>query len=153
MSLKAASGTLGSGSTVRLVVIDLSDREVLRIRCDRCGSEYDRVVIFVTWNGAPHAVVSAVCHGHPNREVWLDATFGSWVEPFADHVTMSCRVSEAGAGLVDPLVASAGNAEYYGKRLSRNEALEDPRLPVLWSLVDEVVIEVREVRDQVYGTP
>ena len=135
------------------MALDLSDREVLRLRCDACGREYDRVVIFVMQDGTAHAVVSAVCHGHGDREVWLDATFGSWVEPFADHVTMSCRVSQAGAGLVDPLVASAGNADYYGRRIRRDEALRHPRLPSLWTLLDEVLTGVPEVREQVQGIP
>jgi hypothetical protein len=33
-------------------------------------------------------------------------TLGSWIAPFADHVTMSCRVSRQGASAVDALVTS-----------------------------------------------
>ena len=131
--------------------IDLSDREVLRLHCDRCGREYDRVVIFVKRDGDAYSVVSAACHGHDDQEVWVDATFGSWQEPYADHVTLSCRISSAGAGAVDALVASRGEADYYGRCLSRDEALASPRLAELWPLVDEVVTTVPEVRSVIYS--
>src|SRR5437868_12870888 len=49
-----------------------------------------------------------VCHGHKDREIWLDATFGSWEEPFADHVTMSCRVTTEGAGQSMPSWSAEG---------------------------------------------
>jgi hypothetical protein len=127
------------------VILGLDDREVVRLECDECGRKYDRVVIFATRDGDAYAVVSAVCHGHGDNEVWLDATFGSWLEPFSDHVTMSCSVSPEGAGLVDPLVASRGEAEYYGARLSREAALEHPKLPELWRLVDQVVVDIPQV--------
>ena len=81
--------------------------------------------------------------------MWLDATFGSWVEPYTDHFTMSCRVSAAGAGAVDALVASRGDADYYGHRLSRDQALAHPRLPEMWALVDAVVTTVPEAAAQV----
>lgn len=84
--------------------LDLSDREVIPLTCESCGQQYKRVVIFATRSGDAYALVSVVCHGH-EREVWLDATFGSWDEPYSDHVSFSCRVSEGGAGLVDGPVA------------------------------------------------
>src|SRR5256885_425165 len=105
------------------MTLDVSDRTVVRLRCSGCGREYDRVVIFAKVNGDAYAIASAVCHGHGDQEVWLDATFGTWEEPYMDHVTMSCRVSAAGAGAVDALVASQGDADYYGQRLTREQTL------------------------------
>jgi hypothetical protein len=133
------------------MTLDLSDREVVRLRCDRCGREYDRVVIFVKQNGDAYSVVSAACHGHDEREVWLDATFGSWEDPYTDHVTMSCRVSAQGAGAVDALVASRGEADYYGRCLSREETLASDRLPEFWTLVDAVVTTVPEATLTIYA--
>jgi len=98
-------------------------------------------------NGGAYSVVSAQYHGHADAEVWLYATFGSWEEPFSDHVTFSCRISEQGAGLVDALVASKGDANYYGRRLTREAALEHPALPLLWELVDQAVTFVPELQD------
>ena len=127
--------------------IDLSDRQVQDKTCPECGRTYERVVIFAARDGDAYSVVSAVCHGHPEDDVWLDATFGSWDESFDDHVTFSCRISSDGAGLVDALVTGKGEANYYGKRLTRVEALEHPNLPALWELVDLVVTTVPEMRD------
>lgn len=131
--------------------LDLSDREVVRLTCNGCGREYDRVVIFAKRDGDAYSVVSAVCHGHDDAEVWLDATFGSWVEPYADHVTMSCRVSTGGAGAVDGPVASRGEANHSGRQLSRDQALSSPLLAELWTLVDEVITAVPEARSVIYS--
>lgn len=131
--------------------LDLSDRQVVPLTCDGCGREYNRIVIFATSDGDAYSAVSVACHGHPDGEVWLDVTFGSWNEAdYSDHVTFSCRVSEEGAGLVDALVASAGGAEYYGRRLTREQALLEPDLARLWAVVDKVVTEVPEVAACVY---
>jgi hypothetical protein len=127
--------------------IDLSDRQVQNEVCAQCGRNYKRVVVFATQSGDAYSGVSALCHGHAEDEVWLDATFGSWEEPFADHVTFSCRINSEGAGLVDALVAGKGEADYYGKRLTRAQALEQPDLSSLWELVDLVVTTVQEVRE------
>jgi hypothetical protein len=131
--------------------LDLSDREVIRVRCPDCGREYDRVVVFVARDGDAYAIASVVCHGHEDREVWIDVTFGSWVEPFDDHVSLSCRVSAEGAGAVDALVASRGEADHYGQRLTRDEALAHARLDDLWEVVDAVVTEVPEAAVAIYG--
>jgi len=129
--------------------VDLNDRQVQDLTCAECGRGYKRVVIFATNDGDAYSVISAVCHGHPDDAVWLDATFGSWEEPFADHVSFSCRVGEDGAGLVDALAASKGEADYYGLRLTREEALVHPLLPGLWELVDLVVTTVPEVTESI----
>jgi hypothetical protein len=133
------------------MALDLSDREVIRLRCDRCGRDYERVVIFAKEDDNAYALVSAACHGHDHREAWLDVTLGSWVEPYDDHVTMSCRVSEAGAGAVDPLVASKGDAAHYGHMLTKDQALAHTRVDEMWAVVDEVVAVVPEVAAAVYG--
>ena len=120
---------VASGNTVRIMPIDLSDRQVQELTCTDCGRNYKRVVIFVTQDGDAYSVISAVCHGHPDDEVWLDASFGSWQEPLADQVTFSCRISSEGAGLVDAIVAGKGDADDYGKRLTQQQALQHPSLP------------------------
>lgn len=130
-----------------MVSIDLSDRQVQDGTCAECGRNYKRVVVFATQDGDAYSVVSALCHSHPEGEVWMDATFGSWEEPFSDHVTFSCRISSEGAGLVDALVAGKGEADYYGKHLTRAQASEHPELSALWELVDLVVTTVPKVRE------
>ena len=48
---------------------------------------------------------------------------------------------------MDALVAGKGEADYYGQRLTRAQALDQPDLPSLWELVDLVVTTVPEVRE------
>lgn len=132
------------------MALDLTDSEVTSLVCEGCGAHYHRVVIFATRDGSAYALISAVCHGHPDDAVWLDATFGSWGEPYADHVSFSCSISVKGARLVDALVASRDDADHYGHRLTRDEALTHPMLTDLRALVDEVVTTVPEVAAHVY---
>lgn len=101
--------------------------------------------MFVKQNSDAYAIVRAACHGHADREVWIDTTLGSWAEPFVDHVTMSCRVRRDGASVVDALVASKGDADYYGRRLTRDEALTHARLSDVWAVVDAVAVAVPEI--------
>jgi hypothetical protein len=131
--------------------LDLSDRQVTQQRCGQCGREYDRVLIFAKRDGDAYAIANAVCHGHVDPELWLDATFGSWEEPFIDHITMSCKVTTHGAGAVNAIVIGRGEADYYGQRLTRDEALTHPRLPDLWELLDAIVIGVPEAAAAIYG--
>ena len=132
------------------MAIDLTHREVEHPHCDACGAGYPVVTIFATQDGDAHAVVGAFCHGHPENRVWLDVTLGSWVEPYADHVTMTCVVTPEGAGLYDSLPQQSEPA-HRGQRLTREQALDDPRLAVLWPLVDQVVTPVPEVSQEIYG--
>ena len=126
--------------------MDLTDRQVQDLTCPDCGRDYKRIVIFATRDGDAYSIISAVCHGHPDDAVWVDVTLGSWIEPFGDHVTFSCRIARDGAGLVDALAASRGEAEYYGRRLTRQEGLDHPQIEKVWELVDLVVTEVPEVK-------
>jgi hypothetical protein len=50
--------------------------------------------------------------------VWLDATFGSWEEPYVDRLTFSCRISDKGAALVDAVVARSGKPSFLGIQLT-----------------------------------
>ncbi len=108
-------------------------------------------------DGVAAAVYFAACHSHSgdseSDEIWMDVVTGSWQEPeFADHCTMSCRIAADGAGLVDPLVAAEGTADFFGRRLSRDEALVHPRLDEVWEIVDFVVTTDETLAAVLYGT-
>jgi hypothetical protein len=132
------------------VAIDLSDREVRRLYCPKCARDFDRVVIFATQDGDAYSAVSAECHAHPEPAVWLHATFGSWTEPFEDHVTFTCLVGSEWAGLEDPS-PDLRDAAHLGQCLTRAQGLEEPRLAILWPLVDQVVTTVPEIARHIYG--
>ena len=130
--------------------IDLSDRQVQRLYCQNCARDFDRVVIFATRDGDAYSAITAECHAHPEHAVWLHATFGSWLEPYTDHVTFTCRVGSGRAGLEDPPPATRA-ADHQGERLTRAQALEEPRVAILWPLVDQVVTTVPEIGRHIYG--
>jgi hypothetical protein len=117
-------------------------REVRRQECQTCGREYEQVTAFVYRDGDAYSIYHAQCHSHgDNTEVWLDIVVGSWAEPdFPDHASFSCRVGEAGAGVVDALAVVEGRAPHFGQKLSRAEALAHERLPDVWELVDWIVV-------------
>jgi hypothetical protein len=108
-------------------------------------------LIFAKRDGEAYAIANAVCHGHLDRELWLDATFGSWEEPFTDHITMSCRATSQGAGAVDAIVVGSGEADYYGQRLTRDVALAHARLPDLWELLDAIFTDAPEAATAIYS--
>ena len=112
------------------MTIDLSQREVEHQRCDTCGAGFVRVLVFAAQGDDPYAIISAWCHGHPGPKVWMDITVGSWVEPYADHITVTCLVTPEGAGLYDSL-PQPGEPPHRGRRLTRGQALEEPRLALL----------------------
>jgi hypothetical protein len=126
-----------------------ADRE---IACPSCGRTFRYVSGFVYRDGDAHAIYHAQCHGHDTRdEVWLDLVVGEWEPDYQDQFTFSCRVSTTGAGLVDAPVASSGQAEYFGAKLSRTEALEHERLAQVWELVDFVLTTDPTISDYIYG--
>jgi hypothetical protein len=109
--------------------------------CSSCGRAYQWVTGLVTRDGDAFAVYYAACHGHDDKsEAWVDVVVGSWDEPaYADHATISCRVSAEGAGAVDAPVASNGAAPFSGRLLNRQAALDDPRIDDVWAVIDFVV--------------
>jgi hypothetical protein len=121
--------------------------------CPACGRRYKRSTGFVLRDGVASAIYFAACHSHGDGgEVWLDIVTGSWEEPdFPGHATVSCRVSADGAGVVDALVASEGKADFFGARLSRQEALAHPAIDEVWEIVDFVVTADETVVAAVYG--
>jgi hypothetical protein len=109
--------------------------------CPSCGRAYQWVTGLVLRDGDAFAVYYAQCHGHGDgSEAWLDIVVGSWEEPaYSDHATFSSCVTEAGAGAVDGPVASKGEAPFSGALLTRDEALDHPRLADVWEVVDFIV--------------
>jgi hypothetical protein len=114
------------------------ERTVGEHECAACGS--CRIVQGqVRSSGRPHAVYLAACHEDAGvREVLLDVILG-WATDDQDRVTFGCRV---GPGADGPA---------WGRRLDQEEALDDPRLPDFWAVVDYVLVHDPTVRPHVYG--
>ena len=100
---------------------------------------------------------SAALYTHGGvRDVFVDVLLGAGAEGDADRVTITTRT-----GPVEPdgRIASTlvdGGASYpddamFGRKLSREEALADPRLATLWAASDTVVSQVDEIDRHLYG--
>ena len=123
--------------------------------CPSCDRPYRWVTGLLQRDGDAFAVYYAQCHGHGDAsETWVDVVVGSWDEPeYSDHATFSCRVSHAGAGVVDAPAASKGEAPFSGVLLPRGAALADPRMAEVWQVIDFIVTADPVVSAHVYGTP
>jgi hypothetical protein len=125
--------------------------------CPSCGSSFRRVTGFVYDNGNAYAVYYASCYHHDGHEVWIDAIFSdTWEEDIDDHVSFGCRVgpvegqTEPAASLVEAGLAYSGST-MFGQRLTREQALDHPRLTSFWQLVDHILTQDQVVAEHVYG--
>ena len=121
-------------------MLTIGERQVTEHTCSSCGRGYELVKGFAYEGPDAHAIYFAACHHHGGgHEVWIDVVFGEWDDAFTDHVTFSCRITSAGASLHTPPVAVKGEAPFFGRKLTREDALVEPRLVAFWELVDHVV--------------
>lgn len=140
--------------------------EARSVECTSCGTPYLQSIGFVLADGDAHAVYYAGLHHHDGlHDAWLDVILGTWGEadgePYApDHVTFSCRVGPGSAApepyatLVQAPASTKGASEgLYGRKLSREDALEHPWLPEFWRVVDFIVLEDAHVRDHLGRQP
>jgi hypothetical protein len=130
------------------------ERSVDQHECADCGTPYRLVRGQLTWSGEPHALFFAACHNHDDsRDVLIDVVL-DWTGDAA--ITFGCRVGPA-EGEDDPVATLVEAAESYeddpqwGTKLTRTQALADPRLPEFWDVVDYVLIHDPTIRPHVYG--
>lgn len=134
--------------------LDASDYTVETPYCSECGTYYARATGFVNRGDVPVAAFYAVCHGHPDHEVAIDVILGTWgKDEHGDHETFSCVLRRDGAMAVDPFVTlSFGPGDelppVLGRAVPRAEALDSERLPLLWEVVDALVLDVEPVAEQ-----
>ena len=133
------------------------DARVQDLPCPSCGSVFRRVTGFVYSDGDAYAVYYASCYHHDGHEVWIDVIFSdTWQDAVDDHVSFGCRVGPVGgqtepaASLVEAGLAYPGS-DMFGQRLTREQALEHPRLTGLWELVDHILVQDQVVAGHMYG--
>lgn len=91
------------------------------------------------------------------HEAWIDAILGSWGHnEFGDHVTFGCRVgpvvnSPTPAATLVNGGAVAPDSPIFGRKLSREEGLNHPRLAEFWQVVDTILEHDELVRRHIYG--
>jgi hypothetical protein len=132
----------------------IGERTVRRQTCESCGRRYDHVTGFVYDDRDAHSIYYAACHGHPEPDAWIDVVLGTWGEDddAGDHVTFSCQLRGEGATAVDAPVAVEGNADLFGRKLARDEALAHALVSTFWEVVDLLAVEDASVVAHVYGS-
>jgi hypothetical protein len=126
--------------------------------CPRCGRHFPLIKAFIARDDAATAVTFTALHTHDaENEAWIDAILGTFGEDrYDDHVTFGCRVGPA-ANSDEPqatLVQAAqpyGSTPIWGEKLTREQALQHPRLQEFWEVVDFVLVADPVVHHHVYG--
>lgn len=130
------------------------ERSVKQHTCPDCVSPFRLVRGELTLAGEPHAVFFAGCHHHRGeRDVLIDVILG-WTRSGGDHVTFGCRVGPDEEGPLATLVDAArqyGDDPEWGRKLTTDAALADPRLNDFWAVVDYILVHDPTVRPHVYG--
>jgi hypothetical protein len=132
------------------------ERSVEQHSCADCVSPFRLVRGELTLSGEPHAVFFAGCHHHDGtRDVLIDVILG-WARAEEDHVTFGCRVGPTPDedGPLAMLVDAArhyGDDPEWGRKLTTDDALADPRLNDFWAAVDYILVHDPTVRPHVYG--
>ncbi|MDZ5663624.1 hypothetical protein SFC79_17750 [Nocardioides sp. S-58] len=134
-----------------------ADPTVTQHVCDHCERPFQRVRGYLYRDGDAHAVFIASCHHHDGHEAFIDAVFSpTWEEGVDDRVTFGCRVGpvdgqpDPGAGLTTGAAAFT-DTQWFGRKLTREEALGHPLLHEFWAVVDHVLVHDPVVRHHVYG--
>jgi hypothetical protein len=122
--------------------------------CDHCGRDYAFVTGFVNDEVGGYAIYYAACHGHPEHEVQLDVALGRWQDStWTDAFTFSCRYRTDGAMSVDAPLLVSTPSEYFGHRLTRDEALAHERIDDFWTVADLIIREDPDARVSLAGDP
>jgi hypothetical protein len=119
------------------------DPEVYTIQCEWCGISHPSSRGFVLRDQNAHAIFHT--EWHPSVEVgYVEITTGSFSEPdYEDQTTFGIQVgpqeedSDIAARLIQ---AQRGKGNpVFGRHLTREEALQSPRLEEVWKVFDWLV--------------
>jgi hypothetical protein len=138
------------------LAIDFANRQVHTQECSCCGAAIERSSSLVQRDGTAYAVYFASCYAHGN-EAFVDVVLGTWGHTDAnDHVTFGCRIG-AVEGASEPPCSLVTGGELavddalFGSKLTRDDALQHPRLGDFWTVVDFVLKKDPTVRAHIYG--
>lgn len=140
------------------LTIDPEGRKVVEFDCPDCGEQAQRVWGFILDDDNAYAVFFASLYHHDGHEVWIDVILSpTWADGVDDHETFGCRVGPI-EGQDDPAAslvtggAEAPDTQLFGRKLTREDALEHPRLDDFWAVVDHLLEHDPVVREHVYGS-
>ena len=132
-----------------------AETDIRQAECDHCGSGYSLVTSYVLRDDAAFAVAKTALHDHDGPEAWLDVVFGSWHGEAEDHVTFGCRVGPV-SGSPDPAATAVdaalpyADSAFWGRKLSRDEALAHLQIQDFWSVVDFLLVNEPTIAHHVY---
>jgi hypothetical protein len=137
--------------------IDPDGRKTTEFECHDCGETAQRVWGFVLDDGDAHAIYFASLYRHDGDEAYVDVILSpTWADDVDDHETFGCRVGtienqeDPGASLVTG-GAAAPDTQLFGHKLTREEAMANPRLDEFWQVVDHILESDPLVRQHVFG--
>lgn len=131
--------------------------DVTEKECDQCGAGYILVKSLINDEGGAHAVAFSALHHHDGQhEAWIDAILGSFGDDFDDHVTFGCRVGPVDNSPEPAATAVQAAAPYsdrpiWGRKLSRDQALQHDRINDFWHVVDFLLEHEPTVHTHVYA--
>lgn len=131
------------------------ESEVREAACEDCGRRYLVVSSFLLHEGEPYAVAKTALHHHGGREAWIDVVLGTWDGGNQDHTTFGCRVGPV-TGSPEPAATAVdaarvyGDAPFWGRKLTRAEALVHPRLGEFWHAVDFLLEHEPAISHHIY---
>jgi hypothetical protein len=126
--------------------------------CNDCGAEYVLVKSSLLDEEGPYAIAFSALHDHDDLEAWIDVIFGAFEGDAVEdeRVTFGCRVGPV-QGSDEPAATAVQAAHPYddgptfGRKLSRAEALEHPRIRDFWQVVDFLLEHEPTINHHVYG--
>jgi hypothetical protein len=139
---------------------DAEPRYVEHKQCDHCRTTYLEVRGFLLKEDHAYGLVFVACHDHEaTHEAWIDVILGTFGDnDNSDHVTFGCRVGPV-AGQSEPAATAVDAAAPYddnpiwGTKLTRDEALNHPRIGDFWDVVDFLLLSDPDVHAHVYTQP
>jgi hypothetical protein len=138
----------------------LTERQSRTFECAHCHRQVRRIMQNVTrLDGSTFGVCFASLHDEPAvKDAWIDVILGTFGDGAPeDHVTFGCRIVPGSASrppVISAVDAAAafGYRPIMGLRLTREQALQHPRVDDFWTIVDLVLLADPEVHAHVYKT-
>jgi hypothetical protein len=156
--LARRSSTLAGSLWMVGFMIDEDSRQNRHVTCACCQAEVERTWAHIRSEDAGTAVYYASCyHHHAGHEAFIDVILGTWGSGnFTDHITFGCRVgpvtnSPAPAATLINAAAVAPDSVIFGRKLSRDEGLQHPRLAEFWTIIDTILEHDELVHRHLYG--
>lgn len=120
-------------------------RNVYQKVCEHCGEPRVSVSGSLLRDGNLLAHYFASCYHHDGREVWIDIVYSlDWDAAVQQRVTFGCRVGPvvnsptAASTMVDAATAM-GDDPFFGRKLSRDEAMTHPWRDEFWAHSDFIL--------------